>query len=241
MYPPENCESASGHFWELMTRALTTMVNLKHLYLDPYHDNISFTNNWISLSAPLNGFTFQLETFIWKSIFNPDDGLLEFLMTQNHLRHLECCPEQNDLLCEMLDAGTCKSLVSGAGCFNSFKKFGQSRKITAWKWYKRDPVEIIPDAATVVGDLKYLSVDEFSGIPFRGEIGPIDLNIILLEFGEESWGPYVSRNSHIHNSHIHVPLYAVRPSGPSQICQSFVLLFCRPKIMRAAQVTLRQR
>lgn len=161
------------------------MINLKHLYLVPFGDRSPPNNKWVSSNCTLfESFNFQLATLTWTSYYHRNNRFLEFFKMQHSIIHLDVGRSRNGLT--WLDEGICPQLVSVSGGFNSLSHVARSRKIIAWRWYpglKEAP--LVAQDSSPLDSLKYLSVFDYA--LFRKTIGPIDLNIILLELTEGSW------------------------------------------------------
>lgn len=181
----------SDELWMLMEKALPAMINLKHLYINPAADCCPADDDWVSSYNLMETFTFQLKTFAWKNYFDPQNGVPEFLATQHNLVHLESgeYPGQPNLT--WLRNGVCPRLISVSCGFNSFSHVAQTRNIIAWRWsFSTKSVELAAQASSVLDRLTYLSISDYPSL--RNVIGPVNLNIILLELTLEAWQINVS-------------------------------------------------
>lgn len=186
---PERLPKSGSDLWQLLGRALPAMINLKHLKLSPLYDSRPVKDNYVSRSALLRSFGFQLETLAWAFIYDPDNGLLEFLRTQKNITHLESAPSIHNTL-TWLEDRVCPHLVSVAGSFNSLNHIARSRKIIAWKWARNIREELGAQDSLVLPRLSYLSLPNYREL--REIIGTIDLNITLLEITNGTFGIGVS-------------------------------------------------
>lgn len=192
------------------------MVNLKHLKLYPSADSCPARDNYVSSSALLRSFTFQLDTLMWGFIYHPDNGLLEFLRTQKSILNLEGGPSSATKSLTWLDEGVCPHVISASGNLISLAHVARSRKVIAWKWSRSiNETKLATQDSLALSRLKYLSLDNYRD--FREVSGSIDLNINLLEITGGIWGIGVSALIENYNSPLMYRFYIQDPPSFSNM------------------------
>lgn len=181
----------ASEIWDLTAKALPAMINLKHLYFAPAADTWTAKDNWLSSSTLLRSFTFQLETLTWRNHYHANNGFSDFLRTQHSIIHLENGESPDRANLSWVEEVMCPKLVSVVCGFNSLAQVAKSRRIIAWRWYSgRGEADYMQRDSSALAALKYLSIHDYTA--FRNIIGPIDLNIILLELSDSTWIIYAS-------------------------------------------------
>ena len=111
-------------FWELTSRGLQGMVNLKILRFR------TFLGDQVSAQL-LHGCTFQLEVFEWNNRNHDDvEQVLVFLRTQPHLRMLKILWKRPELDI----SGICPRLQVVHGDRSTINAFLPGRHLTSLKW-----------------------------------------------------------------------------------------------------------
>ncbi|KAF5322876.1 hypothetical protein D9619_000047 [Psilocybe cf. subviscida] len=163
--------------WDLTSRALSVMINLKHLYIYTGVNARSVAKDF------LVDCRFQLETFSWRCEETSKEALVAFLLTQRVLTHIEigAPAEWSDL--SWLTPDMCPSLTSTVCRMLSAGLLEPRREVVALKGIVTEDIEHLlglqNTLSSVFQRIRYLSVWSY---PFSSTLlRPIAPNLSLLE------------------------------------------------------------
>ncbi|KAF5326863.1 hypothetical protein D9619_004432 [Psilocybe cf. subviscida] len=174
---------ASSYLWDLTSKALPALVNLKHLFIVPIHDDCRTPR-----ASLLEGCTFQLKTLRWG--FEPShrsstDAFVAFLRTQHNLLHLEVGSDPLGQDLSWLPDDACPSMKSASCQLDAVARMVGRRNVVGLAvWSDWHLAQATPQHHLIaLRRLKYLSLSGHGDL--LSNWGALDSHTILLEL--TSW------------------------------------------------------